>query len=90
MKFKPGCGCVILVLAGLNVFFAGSILYGMATGSTSIGISLFSLAIFAGNVAVCFRMGVTEIKAGGHKDSGEAGEGEGQEESEEITTEDDN
>ena len=84
MRNRLGCGCLAMILALANLLFAASIIYGMATGTSSVGVSLFSLAVFVGNIVLCLRTGATEIKAGRGKGASEAdaGEDQGEEESE--------
>jgi hypothetical protein len=95
MKFKPGCGCLALVLGVVNALISLSVIYGIIQGSINTGVALGMLVVFAGNVAVCFRMGLPAIRAGGRKESDEASEGEGggeqegKDESEEGTGEED-
>jgi len=76
MKSKFGCGCLVLVLGVVNALISLSVIYGIIRGNINTGVALGMLVIFAGNVAVCFRMGLPEIRAGGRKESDEASEGE--------------
>ena len=92
MKFKPGCGCLLLFLGAGNLLFVASIVYGTATSKISIGLGLLCLAIFVGNVAVCFRTGLTEMRGGTRKEGSEPAEGgeEAEEVSAQTTDEEDN
>ncbi len=58
MRLKPGCGCLVLVLALINLLIAISVIYGMvAVHNTSVYMSLGMLVISGANVTVCFLMG---------------------------------
>ena len=63
MRLKPGCSCLVLILAALNAFVAISALVGLVQGKTSAAVSLLSLAIFGSNVALCTMVGVQSIRS---------------------------
>lgn len=78
MKFKPGCGCLLLVLGAGNLLFVASIFYGIVTAKIQIALGLGCLAIFVGNIAVCLRTFQREMRGGTGKESSEAAEDEGE------------
>jgi hypothetical protein len=70
MNLKPGCGCLVLVLALLNLiaflFWIVAAFAGTATGTTialSVLMGLFSLA----NAIVCVLIGWGAVRGGGLK-----------------------
>lgn len=72
MKLKPGCGCLVLVLALVNLiaflfWIVAAVAGGEKTTGTTIALSvlmgLFSLA----NAIVCVTVGWGAVRAGGLK-----------------------
>ena len=63
MQLKPGCGCLVLVLAAVNAFVAISALVGFIQGKTGAAVSVIMLAIFVSNVALCTMVGVQSIRS---------------------------
>jgi len=76
MRLKPGCGCLALVLAGLNAFVTISTLVGMVQGTSSVGIALFMLVVFVSNVALCIVVGLQTIRS---RNTGMASSADGEE-----------
>jgi hypothetical protein len=87
MRLKPGCGCLVLVLAVVNAFVAISALVGFVQGTTGAAVSLFMIGIFVSNVALCTMVGVQSIRSrrvdapssADGEEIGDAGEDEGEE-----------
>jgi len=63
MRLKPGCGCLVLLLAAVNAFVTISALVGFIQGKTSAAVSVLMLAIFVSNVALCTMVGVQSIRS---------------------------
>lgn len=75
MKLNRGCGCLVLGLGLTNVLlFAGGVI-GMVNKTTSTGLALLMMAIFAANVAVCLLMGLASLRVGRMSTSTDGGEG---------------
>ncbi len=68
MKLKPGCGCVLILLAILNIVFFISAVFSIfrAPSQTPVQPSDLMLAasalIFAANVAVCVMLGLATLR----------------------------
>ena len=58
MRLNRGCGCVLLVLAGLNLVFIIGAVYGMTAGDTSVGLGLLALAVFGANCVASLLLGI--------------------------------
>ena len=57
MRLKPGCGCLLMVLALINLFFFGSVIYSTVQGRFT-GLGGFAMgALFLGNFAVVMTVG---------------------------------
>jgi uncharacterized membrane protein len=62
MRVKPGCGCVLLVLALINALIAVTMIWSLATSPESIGLSVLMLMVFIANVAVCAMVGLAALR----------------------------
>jgi len=68
MKLKPGCGCLILVLALCNLVFVVADIVTMFRGPAEKPVNPSNLMlgitglIFAANVAVCVMMGLAALR----------------------------
>jgi hypothetical protein len=68
MKIKPGCGCLIILLAMLNLVLVVSAIFSIFKGAseTPVQPSKLLLAgsalIFAANVAVCVMLGLASLR----------------------------
>jgi hypothetical protein len=62
MKLNRGCGCLTLVLGAINVFVVISVLIGIVSNKTGVGIGLAMVVVFVGNVAVCVFAGLGSVR----------------------------
>lgn len=77
MKLRRGCGCPILLLLGIDLFFLVGVIITLISGSdaeptkpTTMG-SLLSMAVFAGNVIVCALLAIAAFREQGLQSSTE-------------------
>jgi hypothetical protein len=75
MKLRRGCGCPILLLMGIDLFFFVGVIIALFQGSsteptrpTTLG-SLLSLAVFAGNVIACALLAIAAFRQQGLQSS---------------------
>jgi len=68
MRLKPGCGCVLLLLAIVNLVFVVSAIFSMFRGASETPVEpsrlllTASVLIFSANVAVCLMLGLAALR----------------------------
>ena len=72
MKLKPGCGCLVLVLALVNLvafFFwiASALVGGEDRSGATIAMAVILGLVFLANGVVCAMLGWRSVRAGGLK-----------------------
>jgi hypothetical protein len=72
MKLKPGCGCLVLVLALVNLiaflfWIVAAAFGGENTTGTTIALSIFMGLFSLANAVVCVVVGWGTVRAGGLK-----------------------
>ena len=77
MRINRGCGCLALVLALINVFVIISVIMGLVSNKTDVGIGLVMIVVFIGNVAACAMVGLPSL---GRRTASEPAADEGAEE----------
>jgi hypothetical protein len=91
MKLKRGCGCLLLVLALINLILLVSGIVAATGGSTSWSVTLVIIAVMGANMAVCLMLGLTSLRgapaAGVSDEASDAEQGDSEGGDEEIESE---
>ena len=95
MRLKPGCGCLLILLAIVNLVLLLSAVISMARGPSETPVNPsklllgFSALIFAANVAVCVMLGLAAFRgvSFGRKSAPQDGDGSTAEESTSLAEE---
>jgi len=78
MKLKPGCGCLVSILAVLNLLLVVLALTGFIRGTMDrTPYAVVMVVIFVANVAVLAIVGLASIRRGQSKPSVATGDSEG-------------
>jgi hypothetical protein len=62
MKLKRGCGCLLLVLALINLILLVSGIVAATGGSTNWRVTLVIIAVMGANMAVCVMLGLASLR----------------------------
>jgi len=62
MRVNRGCGCLLLVLAAINLVFFISGLYGLASGNVEVGLGMLAIVLFGANLVAALLLGLAGIR----------------------------
>jgi hypothetical protein len=62
MRLNRGCGCILLLLAGLDLVFVITAIFGVAMGETSTGLGSLAVVLFGANGVAALLMGIAAVR----------------------------
>jgi len=80
MRLRPGCGCLVLVLAIMNLLIVLLMMYGLIRGTMNRSpLAIVMLLTFVSDVIVCFMVGLGARRYGKEPATASVGQDEGEE-----------
>ncbi len=62
MQVNRGCGCLLLVLAAINLVFLIAGIVGLVTGTAEIGLGMLGVVLFGANMVAALMLGLAGVR----------------------------